>query len=111
MSRWPTSNAAKGTNMPARRAAKRDYSEPEIVSALEDCGVSVYRMSQPCDLLCGFRGKTYLVEAKTPGTAYGKSLNDNQTAFNDIWRGSKIVTLTSRQDAVDWFIEISARKA
>lgn len=93
--------APSGVNM-FRRSAKRDYSEPEIIAALTQVGFSVYQMQQPVDLLVGFRGKNYLVECKTEGTAYGKALNDSQQLFDDTWRGSKIVTLRSAQDAIDW---------
>ncbi len=91
-----------------RRAAKRDVSEPEIVSALIQCGFSVYRLNQPVDLLVGFRGKNFLVECKTGTKGYAKDLNDNQKQFNDGWRGSKVVKLTSAQDAIDWAVEVAS---
>lgn len=90
-----------------RRAAKRDNSEPEIVTALTQCGFSVYRLDRPCDLLVGFRGRTFLVECKTGTKGYAKTLNDNQQQFNDTWRGSKLVKLTSAQDAIDWAVQTS----
>lgn len=91
-----------------RRAAKRDFSEPEIVSALIQCGFSVYRLNQPVDLLVGFRGKNFLVECKSGTKGYAKDLNDNQKQFNDGWRGSKVVKLTSAQDAIDWAVEVAS---
>jgi len=90
-----------------RRAAKRDASEPEIVSTLVQCGFSVYRLNQPVDLLVGHRGKNYLVECKSGTKGYGKALNSNQRVFDDAWRGAKVVTLHSAQDAQDWAIEVS----
>ena len=95
----------------ARRAAKRDASEPEIVSTLEQCGFTVFRMNEPCDLLVGFRGKNYLIECKTEGTAYGRTLNANQEAFNEYWRGGKMVRLTNATDAMDWAVSIASGKA
>lgn len=91
-----------------RRAAKRDLSEPEIVSALVQCGFSVYRLHQPVDLLVGHRGRNYLVECKTGTKGYGKSLNENQREFDDGWRGSKVVKLSSAQEAIDWAVAVSS---
>ena len=87
-----------------RWAKRRDASEPEIVSALLQCGFSVERLDTPCDLLCGFRGKTFLVECKVEG----KKLNENQQKFTDRWRGSRMVVLRSAQDAIDWCVEVAA---
>jgi hypothetical protein len=91
-----------------RRAAKRDVSEPEIVSTLVQCGFSVYRLTQPVDLLVGHRGKNYLVECKTGSKGYGKALNGNQKDFDDGWRGAKVVTLHSAQEAQDWAVAVSS---
>jgi Holliday junction resolvase len=91
-----------------RRAAKRDASEPEIVSALIQCGFSVYRLNQPVDLLVGHRGRNFLVECKSGTKGYGKRLNDNQRDFNDGWRGAKVVTLHSAQDAIDFAVSVSS---
>ncbi|QKV17838.1 hypothetical protein [Oricola thermophila] len=83
--------------------AKRDISEPEIVRALEQIGMTVWRMDQPVDLLVGWREKTHLVECKT---GKGK-LNKNQLEFTNIWRGSPVVVLRDAQEAIDWAIEVS----
>lgn len=90
-----------------RRAAKRDMAEPEIVTALQQCGFTVFRLHLPVDLLVGFRGTTWLVECKSGYKGYGKALNANQKEFNDGWRGSKVVTLHSAQDAIDWAVEVA----
>lgn len=94
-----------------RRAAKRDVSEPEIVSTLKQCGFSVHRMDQPVDLLVGFRRRCWLVEAKSSDKGYGKSLNENQRKFADTWRGPEVVILRSAQDAMDWAVQVSQEKA
>lgn len=93
-----------------RRALKRDTAEPEIVSVLEQCGFTVFRLHQPVDLLVGFRGTNWLVECKSGYKGYGKALNANQKNFNDAWRGGKVVTLHSAQDAIDWAVEVSQGK-
>lgn len=86
-----------------RYAKKRDISEPEIVTALIGCGFSVERIDTPCDLLVGFRGRTFLVECKS-----GKrKLNENQKRFVDAWRGSDVVVLRDAQEAIDWAVQVS----
>jgi hypothetical protein len=87
-----------------RYAKKRDASEPEIVSALLQCGFSVERLDRPVDLAVGFRGKCWLVECKVEGA----KLNKNQTAFVAGWRGPPVVILRSAQDAVDWCVQVAS---
>ena len=85
-----------------RHNAKRDASEPAIVAVLERVGFSVYRLDRPVDLLCGFRGRNYLVEVKTGTKGYAKGLNANQQSFAEDWRGSPVFTLHSVDDAVSF---------
>jgi len=99
----------KAGKMPARRAAKRDASEREIVSVLDQCGFSVVRLDTPVDLLVGFRGRCWLVECKSGSTGYGKDLNENQKAFDFSWRGPRVVVLRSAQDAMDWAVSVAGR--
>lgn len=112
MTRIPSSEykkdikAKKRTTM-ARRNAKRDAAEPEIVRALEALGMSVFLLHEPTDALVGFRGITHVVEFKSGHTGYGKALNDNQQAFANEWRGSAVVTLHSRDEAIAWAQQIS----
>lgn len=93
-----------------RRAAKRDTTEKSIVSILEQHYMSVYRLDQPVDLLVGVNNQTYLVECKTGHKGYAKSLNANQRRFSDEWRGSKVITLHSAEDAYDWAKSIRRAK-
>jgi hypothetical protein len=81
-----------------RFKAKRDASEKAIVKALEGMGCSVWRMDTPADLLVGFMGRNHICECKSPGTHYGKSLNDKQKQFNDSWRGEAIWILRDLDD-------------
>lgn len=83
-----------------RRAARRDASEGPIVRALEAAGVSVWRLDRPVDLLAGFRGVTHLLEAKTPGTSYGKRLNANQQNFADGWKGAPVHRVSTPEEAL-----------
>lgn len=83
---------------------KRDISEKEVVKALQDLGVYVYRMDQPVDLLVSFKSQMYLIEVKT-----GKrKFNANQEKFVKEWTGPPVIKLTSSQDAIDWFISITS---
>jgi Holliday junction resolvase len=86
-----------------RYAKKRDVSEPEIVSALTQCGFTVERLDTPVDLLAGFRGRTFLVECKSGK----KKLNDNQERFISGWRGSDVVVLRNAQEAIDWAVQVA----
>jgi Holliday junction resolvase len=96
-----------------RRAAKRDVSEPEIVTTLRDAGFSVQPISQPGlpDLLVGFRRRTFLVECKSSDKGYGAKLNPLQQKFADRWAGTPIVILRSATDAMDWAVQIAIETA
>lgn len=86
-----------------RRAAKRDLSEPLIVEALRAAGCSVVLLSQPVDLLIGYRGRTYLAEVKTPRKDGGRDrLQDGQADFIVDWRGGHVPVFRSVDDALMW---------
>ena len=112
MTRLPASTYRKNlkpkkrTTM-ARRNAKRDASEPEIVKTLEAFGMSVFLLHEPTDAIVGYRGLTHVVEFKSGHKGYGAALNDNQQSFADAWRGSPVVTLHSVAEAVTWAQQIS----
>lgn len=95
------------------RRAKRDASEPEIISTLEQCGFGVERTSQPGwpDLLVSFRRRCWLIECKSSHKGYGKELNENQKKFADRWRGPDIIILRSAQDAIDWAVQMAVETA
>lgn len=92
-----------------RYAKKRDASEPEIVTALQQCGFSVVRIDTPADLLVGFRGRCWVIECKSGSKGYAKDLNANQKAFDASWRGPKLVILRSAQEAIDWAVEAASK--
>ena len=78
----------------AKYGNKRDANEPEIVAMLEAHGFTVHRLDKPVDLLCGYGGRDYLIEVKTPKGTLTKSQKD----FYATWRGSKTI-LRSAEDA------------
>ena len=94
-----------------RWAKRRDAAEPEVFTALRDCGFSVEPLDRPCDAVVGFRGRCWLVEVKSTDKGYGKALNPNQQKFADKWRGPKIVILRSAHDAIDWAVQVSQEAA
>jgi hypothetical protein len=105
------SKKARNGKTMSRRAAKRDQSEPEIVEALRAFGFSVFRLDEPVDLMVGFRGRMWLVECKTGSRGYGASLNDNQAAFADEWRGPEIVVLRDQSSAIEWASSVARRES
>lgn len=87
--------------------AKRDISEPDIIETLQKHGAVVHRVSGKGipDLLIGYRGRTYLAEAKT-----GKrGLNNNQVKFFDEWRGYPPVIFRTVDDVIEWINSPAAR--
>lgn len=67
-----------------RRRHRKDGNQDAIVAFYRACGVSVYMVGEPVDLVVGLGGVTDLVEVKTEA---GK-LNPDQVAFSDGWLGS-----------------------
>jgi len=61
-----------------RTAAKRDTAEAAIVQQLRQCGVVVFLLDEPCDLLTYHAGRWQPLEVKT-GTG---RRTKNQTADN-----------------------------
>jgi hypothetical protein len=79
-----------------RYAKQRDLNEPEIVAALLKLGVSVEVVDTPCDLICGHRGQTYLLEVKG---AVGR-LTPCQVAFIRRFKG-ELHIVHSPEEAVE----------
>ena len=83
---------------------KRDANEPQIFDTLRAYGISVYPLNQPLDALCGFGGKTYLVEVKNGPKA---SLTPPQEKFLSKWNGQHVV-LASVDEAEQWAKQVRA---
>lgn len=81
-----------------RRAARRDANEASIVKALRAVGVTVYPLSGAGvpDLLCGYRGSTFLLEVKT---ATGKA-TPAQEEKREAWRGGAWRTVRTVDEAL-----------
>jgi len=81
-------------------ARRVDGPQAEIVSALRRIGVSVFDASRAGsgfpDLVCGYRGRTWLLEVK----ADGGSLTPAQEEFHRSFRGEAYI-IRSVSDAIN----------
>ena len=91
-----------------RRAAKTDANQGAIVAALRSAGVSVQPLHQEGagvpDLLCGYRGQTYLVEIKDgskPPSA--RRLTPRQVEWQSAWRGLPVDVVNNETEALAVF--------
>jgi len=75
-----------------RRAARTDGNQTVIVDALRGFGASVHVGSAigrgfP-DIICGYRGRTFLFEIKDPSKPKGdRQLTPDQVKFRNSWNG------------------------
>ena len=86
-----------------RRAARRDASEDQIVSALEACGAYVTKINDAgrFDLLCWYRGHTLLLEVKDgrkPPSA--QKLTAAEEKFHREWPGDNLHIVNSAESAL-----------
>ncbi len=85
-----------------RRAARVDANQGAIVEALRSVGATVHcthtvGMGFP-DLVCGYRGKNYLLEVKVPGNYRAEDkLTDDERVWHECWRGKVTVASTVRE--------------
>lgn len=82
--------------MHARRAAKIDVNQPEIVRQIRELGWSVqhlHTIGKGCpDIMVGAKGKNYLFEIKNP--EYDGKLTDDEQEWHDAWRGQVAIAET-----------------
>ena len=86
-----------------RRAAKVDANQGAIVEALRAIGAYVWPIGLPLDLLCGFRGRTVLLEVKTltgKRAPKPKKHTDLQRDFLAAWNGGPAITVSSTEEAI-----------
>lgn len=87
------------------QAAKRDANHNTVADRFRALGCSVADLPATGipgfpDTLVGCLGVTHLVEIKNLETRYGRAgLNANQTAFARDWRGSKVWTVCTEDEA------------
>jgi hypothetical protein len=80
-----------------RRIVHRsDANQAAIVDALRAVGATVDVIGEPVDLLCGYRGKNYLMEVKPSEKS---RLQPSQVEFFQRWRGA-VVKVTSVGEAL-----------
>ena len=86
----------------ARRAARIDGNQPDIVQALEAVGASVQSLApvgSGCpDLVVGYRGVNHLIEIKDPAQApCDRRLNSYQKQWHSGWKGKAHLVETPEQ--------------
>lgn len=79
-----------------RRAAKRDTTEPAIVRALVQVGAQVLRLDA-FDLLVYFRGRLFMLDAKSPG---GRQTPSQATLVQAGWPLVFVETETAALQAI-----------
>ena len=88
-----------------RRRARIDANQPEIVAALRAAGATVISLAA-CgdgipDLLCGFRGKTALIEVKDSQQPPSKrQLTPDQLDWHGSWRGGTLAVVCDVESAL-----------
>lgn len=80
-----------------RRAARVDSNQSEIVKVLREAGAYVFVIGLPVDILCGYEGRTYLVEVKTDSK---KRLTALQADFFEKWTGGTLARVDSPEAAL-----------
>lgn len=85
------------------RAKRVDINQKAIVEHLRAMGVTVFHLHEVgkgCpDLLCGYKGKTYLVEVKRDDKA---TYTPAQIEFQSKWNGFPVVRINNPQEAIDF---------
>ena len=83
-----------------RLASRADSNQREIVQALRTCGAAVqhiHREGHGCpDILCGYKGKNYLLEIKMPGA----SLTKDELEWHSKWDG-QVAVVHSIEEALN----------
>jgi len=91
------------------RYLRADGNQEQIVSALRKVGAFVQITSTVGhgfpDLVCGYRGVTYLLEIKSDGIGIGRKgdgdLTEEQIEWHLAWRGGPLKVVCSVKDALD----------
>lgn len=89
----------------ARRAAKIDINQREIVAALRAVGASVQSLAAVGagvpDLLVGFRGEIHLFEVKSElARRRDGGRTEAQADWHQKWRGRPVIIVRSANDAL-----------
>lgn len=86
---------------------RTDFNQQEIINALRAIGCSVQDLSQvgkgTPDIICGFRGKNFLLEIKNAADRAPQLTPCEQQWIRD-WRG-QVGVITSLRDALAVIIE------
>lgn len=84
-----------------RYNAKTDTAQAAIIRGLEQAGVRVWIIKQPCDLLCLVHGRWQTLEVKTPEGKRGQVWRRRRAKTqNDFLRETRTPVVTSLEDAL-----------
>ena len=86
----------------ARRMTRPDATQSAIVAALRQCGVQVWIIGQPTDLLTFYRGKWLPLECKPQGYKRPRADQKAQTAFLKATGTPVVKTVQEAYMAVVW---------
>jgi Holliday junction resolvase len=88
----------------AASRGRQDANASAIIKALKACGVSVVDLhavgAGVPDVLCGYQGRSVLMEIKAREKATNASVRERQETFAREWKGSPVVTVRSEADAL-----------
>jgi len=88
-----------------RIAASVDANQAEIVAALRKAGCVVHLLHAvgkgTPDLLCGYKGKTYLIEVKNPDVPrMDQQLTPAEITWHETWRGGDLAIIKTVEEAL-----------
>lgn len=89
-----------------RHAARIDGNKRAIVQALERCGVRVYDLKDPVDLLCSHRNVWFVLEVKNPDgkdritTAQAKFIAESQAEVHIVRTPDEAVRAVLGEDVM-----------
>ncbi len=81
---------------------RRDGNERLIIQAFRQCGVEVWQISQPMDLIVALRGRFHIVEVKDPSQPpSARKLTETEQAFWDATRGYPRHVIETTDQVID----------
>lgn len=83
-----------------RRLHRSDSSQKDIVGGLRACGVKVWIIGRPCDLLTYYHGRWLPMECKPEGHKKGRKDQEKQEAFLRENGVPKVTTLEGALEAL-----------
>lgn len=86
--------------MSYRKITRPDSNQAEIVAGLRRCGVTVWIIGEPCDVLTYYHGRWLPMEIKKPEFKRPRKDQDAQTTFIRTYAVPVVKTLQEALDAL-----------